>query len=109
MGKILLKEMKLSASILSYVFIVFGLMFLLPGYPVLCGAFFTSAETAISQKSPEHAGNERYSVLRATSNFEGRCGSGEIPICVFDRIVQRTAYDTNSGSSDDGVCGFSGV
>lgn len=35
MGKILLKEMKLSASILSYVFIVFGLMFLLPGYPVL--------------------------------------------------------------------------
>ena len=42
MGKILLKEMKLAASILSYVFIVFGLMFLLPGYPVLCGAFFTT-------------------------------------------------------------------
>lgn len=42
MGKILLKEMKLSASILSYVFIMFGLMFLLPGYPVLCGAFFTT-------------------------------------------------------------------
>lgn len=42
MGKILLKEMKLSASILSYVFIVFGLRFLLPGYPVLCGAFFTT-------------------------------------------------------------------
>ena len=42
MGKILLKEMKLSASILSYVFIVFGLMFLLPGYPVLCGVFFTT-------------------------------------------------------------------
>ena len=42
MGKILLKEMKLSASILSYVFIVFRLMFLLPGYPVLCGAFFTT-------------------------------------------------------------------
>ena len=42
MGKILLKEMKLSASILSYVFIVFGLMFLLPGYPVLCVAFFTT-------------------------------------------------------------------
>ncbi len=107
MGKILLKEMKLSASILSYVFIVFGLMFLLPGYPVLCGAFFY--HTGNLSEFPEHAGNERYSVLRATSNFEGRCGSGEIPICVFDRIVQRTAYDTNSGSSDDGVCGFSGV
>ncbi len=42
MGKIMLKEMKLSASKLSYVFILFGWMFLLPGYPVLCGAFFTT-------------------------------------------------------------------
>ncbi len=42
MGNILLKEMKLSASGLSYVFVLFGLMFLLPGYPVLCGAFFTT-------------------------------------------------------------------
>lgn len=37
---ILKKEMKLSASVLSYLFIVFGLMFFLPGYPVLCGVFF---------------------------------------------------------------------
>lgn len=40
MRNILKKEMKLSASILSYLFIAFGLMFFLPGYPVLCGAFF---------------------------------------------------------------------
>ncbi len=38
----MLKEMKLSASPLSYFFILFGLMFFLPGYPVLCGAFFTT-------------------------------------------------------------------
>ena len=36
------KEMKLSASLLSYLFILFGLMFFLPGYPILCGAFFTT-------------------------------------------------------------------
>lgn len=42
MRNILLKELKLSASSLSYVFILFGLMFLLPGYPILCGAFFTT-------------------------------------------------------------------
>ena len=42
MRNIMLKEMKLSASPLSYFFILFGLMFLLPGYPVLCGAFFTT-------------------------------------------------------------------
>ena len=42
MRKILLKEMKLSASVLAYLFILFGLMFFLPGYPVPCGAFFSS-------------------------------------------------------------------
>lgn len=40
--KILRKEMKLSASVLSYLFILFGFMFLLPGYPVLCGVFFVT-------------------------------------------------------------------
>lgn len=42
MADVLRKEMKLSASALSYFFIAFGLMFFLPGYPVLCGAFFVT-------------------------------------------------------------------
>ena len=42
MRNILLKEMKLSAHVLSYLFILFGLMFFLPGYPVLCGVFFSA-------------------------------------------------------------------
>lgn len=42
MRKLLRKEMKLSASVLSYLFILFGLMFFLPGYPVLCGVFFVT-------------------------------------------------------------------
>lgn len=42
MINILMKEIKLSASSLSFIFIVFGLMFFIPGYPVLCGAFFVS-------------------------------------------------------------------
>ena len=42
MRNIMRKEMKLSASPLSYLFILFGLMFFLPGYPVLCGAFFVT-------------------------------------------------------------------
>jgi len=41
MRNLLMKEMKLSASILSYLFIAFGMMFLLPGYPILCGVFFS--------------------------------------------------------------------
>ncbi len=42
MRNILRKEMKLSASPLAYFFILFGLMFFLPGYPELCGAFFVT-------------------------------------------------------------------
>lgn len=40
MRKLLRKEIRLSASVLSFLFIVSGFMALLPGYPVLCGAFF---------------------------------------------------------------------
>ena len=40
MRNLLVKEMRLSASVLSYIFIVFGVMFLIPGYPILCGVFF---------------------------------------------------------------------
>lgn len=42
MKNLLKKEMTLSASILSYLFIAFGLMFFIPGYPILCGVFFTT-------------------------------------------------------------------
>ena len=42
MRNIMIKEMKLSASLITYLFILFGLMFFLPGYPVLCGAFFVT-------------------------------------------------------------------
>lgn len=40
MRNIMKKEMRLSALIIVYDFVIFGFMFLLPGYPVLCGAFF---------------------------------------------------------------------
>jgi len=42
MRNIMRKEMKLSASPITYLFILFGSMFFLPGYPVLCGAFFVT-------------------------------------------------------------------
>ena len=42
MRNIMRKEMKLSASPLPFLFILFGLMFFLPGYPILCGAFFVT-------------------------------------------------------------------
>ena len=42
MRNILCKELRLSAHILSFLFILFAFMFFLPGYPVLCGVFFVT-------------------------------------------------------------------
>ena len=42
MRDFLRKEMKLCASVLSYLFLLFAFMFFLPGYPVLCGVFFVT-------------------------------------------------------------------
>ena len=42
MRNIMTKELRLSASVLSYLFIIFGLMFFIPGYPILCGVFFVT-------------------------------------------------------------------
>ena len=63
MRNMLRKEMYLSASILSYLFIIFGLMFLLPGYPVLCSAFFVSLGIFQSFQTAREANDIVFSVL----------------------------------------------
>ena len=40
MKNLLNKEIRLAASPLSWLFLVFGLMALIPGYPILVCAFF---------------------------------------------------------------------
>ena len=42
MNALLNKEIRLSASVLSYIFIIAGVLTLVPGYPILCGAFFVT-------------------------------------------------------------------
>ena len=63
MRNILLKEMRLSASLIAYVFILFGLMFFLPGYPVLCGAFFSTLGIFKSFESAREANDIVFSLL----------------------------------------------
>lgn len=63
MRKILLKEIKLSASILSFLFIAFGFMFFLPGYPVLCGAFFVTLGIFQSFQNAREANDIVFSAL----------------------------------------------
>ena len=63
MRDILLKETKLSASPLSYLFIIFGFMFFLPGYPILCGAFFVTLGIFYSFQTSREANDIVFSVL----------------------------------------------
>lgn len=63
MVNILRKEMKLSASPLSYLFILFGLMFFLPGYPILCGAFFVTLGIFHSFQNAREANDIVFSAL----------------------------------------------
>ena len=63
MRNVLYKEMKLSASKLTYLFLVFGLMFFLPGYPILCGAFFVTLGIFQSFQSARETGDILFSAL----------------------------------------------
>lgn len=63
MNALLKKEMRLSASILSYLFIAFAFMALLPGYPILCGAFFITLGLFQSFQSAREANDIVFSAL----------------------------------------------
>lgn len=63
MNALLRKEMRLSASVLSYLFIAFGIMTLLPGYPILCGAFFVTLGLFHSFQNAREANDIVYSAL----------------------------------------------
>ncbi len=63
MRDILLKEIKLSSSPLAFLFIAFGLMFLLPGYPILCGAFFLTLGLFQSFQTAREANDIVFSAL----------------------------------------------
>ncbi len=63
MNPMLRKEMRLSALLLTYLFIGFGFMTLLPGYPILCGVFFITLGIFQSFQSAREANDIVYSAL----------------------------------------------
>lgn len=111
MRNLLFKEMRLSASILSYLFILFGFMFLLPGYPVLCSVFFVTLGIFQSFQSAREANDIVFSVLLPVAKkdvvkgkylfvfiIEG-CGLLLMALCVILRMTVFSAspvYLSNS-------------
>ena len=63
MRNILRKEIRLSSSPLAFLFIAFGLMFFLPGYPILCGAFFVTLGLFQSFQTAREANDIVFSAL----------------------------------------------
>lgn len=70
MLNLLRKELKLSASILSYLFIGFALLAFCPGYPILVGAFFVCLGLFQSFQSMREANDILYSALLPVSKAD---------------------------------------
>ena len=63
MRNVMRKELTLSASPLAYLFIPLALLFLVPGYPVLCGAFFVTLGLFQSFQAAREANDIVFSAL----------------------------------------------
>ena len=111
MRDIMLKELKLSASPLAFLFIAFGLMFLLPGYPILCGAFFLTLGLFQSFQTAREANDIVFSALLPIAKkdvVKGRfmfvcfielCGFVLMVLCVILRMtvfLDAGPYRTNA-------------
>ena len=63
MKNLLIKELKLAAHPLTFVFIAFSLMTFLPGYPILMGTFFICLGLFQTFKNGREANDTLYTVL----------------------------------------------
>ncbi len=63
MNVLLKKEIRLSTLLLTWLFIGFAFMTLLPGYPILCGVFFITLGIYQSFQSAREANDTVFSVL----------------------------------------------
>lgn len=111
MRNLLWKEFKLAASPLTYLFLPMGFMFFLPGYPVLCGAFFITLGIFRSFLSTRETNDILYSALLPIRKRDAVKGkylfaivieiAGLIPMCIAVMVratVLRdvTAYRNNA-------------
>ncbi|WP_257194412.1 ABC-2 transporter permease [Acetivibrio clariflavus] len=94
MINILRKEMRLSASMLSYLFIAFGFMFFIPGYPILCGVFFVTLGIFYSFQNARETNDILFSTLLPIAKKDVVKGkflfSCFIELCSFTLMVAVT-------------------
>ncbi len=118
MKNLLYKEFALATSPIAFVFLIFTLMTFIPGYPILCGAFFICMGMFQSYQEGRADCDILYSVLlpvRKTDVVKGKYLSAVIlqmaafaifAICTFIRMTvlgDKTVYMTNVLMSANGV------
>ena len=85
MNALLRKEMFLSASPLSYIFISFAVLTMIPGYPILCGAFFITLGLFHSIQNAREANDIVYSTLLPIAKQD--VVKGKYMFCVMIEMV----------------------
>lgn len=70
MRNLLMKEFKLATPALTYLFVGFALMTFIPGYPILCGAFFVCMGIFQSYQINRESNDILYSVLLPVSKSD---------------------------------------
>lgn len=81
MRGLLKKEMELAASPLSYLFIAFGLLAFVPGYPILVGSFFVCLGIFQSFQASREANDILYTVLLPVAKKDAVCA--KYLFCIF--------------------------
>ena len=70
MKNLLMKEFKLATPVITYLFIGFSLMTFIPGYPILCGAFFVCLGIFQGYQINRDSNDILYSVLLPVSKSD---------------------------------------
>lgn len=87
MSALLRKETRLAALLLTYLFIAFAAMTMLPGYPILCGSFFVSLGIFQSFQSAREANDIVYSALLPVAKRDVVKGKYQ-----FAMLIEFTAF-----------------
>lgn len=96
MKKLLYKELRLTAAPITYLFLAFALMTLIPGYPILMGGFFITLGIFYTFQTARESGDILFTALlpckKATSSgqntpsacsssFPAGCFAPSSPLC----------------------------
>ena len=81
MNRLIFKELKLSASVLSYLFICFALITLVPSYPILLGSFFITFGIFQSFQSARESNDITFSALLPISKAD--IVKGKFSFCII--------------------------